>query len=94
MVFCNSRIEEYLRVDTEKQVEAATLVGLNFFVQPAAGVRCRIASFADLLVSVGYKWSPTGNLHLKGNADIKSTNRLDWSGVRTNAGIVTYFKTK
>ena len=94
IVFNNCKMEEYIRVDAEVQQEKSTLVGVNFFLQPAIGLRYKITTFAAIIASVGYEWDPTGKLHLKGNKDMKSSYYADWSGLRVSAGIVTYFKMK
>ncbi|WP_291527842.1 hypothetical protein [Bacteroides sp. UBA939] len=71
--------------------EKTKLKGTNLFVQPALGVIYRFCSFASTSASVGYEWNPLTRLSIKGN---KATIDADWTGLRINAGIITYFNAK
>ena len=94
VVFNICKLEEYTRIDSSVMKDKVTLSGVNFFLQPALGVRYKITTFAAVMASVGYEWNPAGSLHLKGDNNMGGSNYVDWSGIRVNAGIVTYFKMK
>ncbi|WP_291527845.1 hypothetical protein [Bacteroides sp. UBA939] len=93
-IFNNCKLEEYTRIGSEASERNATLVGTNFFFQPAIGIRYKISTFAALNASVGYEWNPTGDLDLKGVTFMLIPYYADWSGLRISTGIVTYFKMK
>lgn len=91
-VFTSSKIDMSLRLEsTAYEQENIKLKGTNLFIQPALGFSYRFCSFASALVSVGYEWDPVTNMTMEGE---KVTLEADWSGLRINAGIITYFKTK
>lgn len=94
IVFCNSIIEEHLRVGTEKQGDKTILKGVNIFAQPTIGVRYKFTPFLAVIASAGYEWDPSGSLHLKGDRSVKSPLMTDWTGFRASAGLITYFKMK
>lgn len=91
-VFNKARIKASLSVEgTGASNDEAKLKGTNLFIQPALGIVYRFSSFASLSASVGYEWDPLTGMSIEGN---KANINADWSGLRINAGITTYFKTK
>lgn len=91
-VFSTANISQSLTIkDAGTESDEAKLKGTNLFVQPALGVIYRFSSFASISASVGYEWDPLTRLNIEGS---KAMIDADWTGLRINAGIITYFKAK
>lgn len=91
-VFSTAKIHASLMInDAGTEKDEIKLKGTNLFVQPALGVFYRFCSFASISASLGYEWDPITSMSMEGN---KATIDADWTGLRINAGIITYFKIK
>ncbi|WP_106828744.1 hypothetical protein [Parabacteroides pacaensis] len=70
---------------TEK--DKVKLDNSNFFIEPALGLKIRLHKLFAFNVSAGYSFE--GKAYLKESGQ-KTNLKTDWSGLRVQAGIITY----
>ena len=63
---------------------------MNFFVEPALGIKFKLCRYAALNVSIAYEWDVYKDPLLTGGTDEPFSVDVDWSGYRAQAGLIFY----
>lgn len=89
VVFNNGTIEEELTLaeKTENVIGSESLDGMNFFMEPAIGMKIRIHEKFAFNINAGYEFDLTKRFRNKGQS---LTIGPDWSGLRLQGGIIYY----
>ncbi|MDR1880493.1 MAG: hypothetical protein LBQ78_06130 [Tannerellaceae bacterium] len=87
-VFNNGKATESLTFTDSKEDSSSSsesLEGVNFFVEPAFGIKIRVLPILSLHLNAGYEFDLTQQFRYQGQSAIIGP---DWSGLRVQAGVM------
>lgn len=69
------------------------LSGINFFVEPAIGIKFGLCKYVALNVNIAYEWDAVRKIQQRPEY-LGTIPAVDWSGYRAQAGLIFYWNMK